>query len=114
MARWDEAKAGEVSWGKWWIDQLGHFGLGAAYSTAWTAIAIYVLPLIGVNLGSWLIFAIGAALALFGGTLRELIQWSKSGFQMKKLHPTDRFFDAVFHIPGALVPGLWLLIRWIV
>jgi hypothetical protein len=109
VARIDKVRAGEATWSAWWLDQLGHAGLGAIYSTAWTALALYVLPLIGINLGDWVILAIGAVLSLFGGILREVFQLAKSG----KLHLEDRFYDAIFHIPGAIVPAVWLLVRWL-
>ena len=93
MARIEQVLAGEEPWSAWWLDQLGHTGLGAAYSlpfVAWVLIA-------GGSTG--LAIVLGVSFALFGGAMREVAQFAKSG----KLHPWDRFFDVVFHLPGVAV-----------
>lgn len=101
MARIEKVLAGEATWGEWWLDQLGHAGLGAAWAAP--------VSVAGAWLGwCWeLTLAIAAVTALFGGVLREVAQYAKSG----KLHFWDRFWDSVFHLPGApIVVGLaWLV-----
>jgi hypothetical protein len=103
MARWDQVMSGEKSWGKWWLDQLGHTGLGTAYALPFEAMALlwFGAPILMTLM--W-----GALVALFGGVVREVVGLIKTG----KLHPIDRLFDALFHLPGAAVAlGIVLLIR---
>jgi hypothetical protein len=104
MARIDEVRVGEATWGEWWLDQLGHTGLGAIYSSVGTALGLFVF-----GWGPWASFGFGVGLALFGGVVREIYQLVKSG----KLHAEDRFYDAIFHLPGIIVPGVYLLVRWL-
>lgn len=104
MARIGEVLRGEATWGEWWLDQLGHIGLGAIYSSVGTALGLFVF-----GWGSWTSLGFGAGLALFGGVARELYQ----GLKTKKPHLDDRALDAVFHLPGVVVPGVYLLVRWL-
>jgi hypothetical protein len=103
MARLDQVLSGEKSWGKWWLDQLGHTGLGTAYAlpfewAAWTYI----------DAGVGIVLVIGSIVALFGGVVREIVGAIRTG----KPHPLDRVFDALFHLPGAVVAlGIVWLIR---
>jgi hypothetical protein len=103
MARIDKVLAGEASWGDWCLDQLGHVGLGTAYALPIEGAALFLL--------AWSIPATlisGAAIALFGGVLREIVQAAKTG----KAHSLDRAVDALFHLPGAASAlGILLLIR---
>jgi hypothetical protein len=106
MARLDKVLAGEASWADWTVDQIGHAGLGTAY-----AIPPAVASAIGWISPCWAI-AIGSALALFGGTLREFLQWKKAEFEPEKMHPVDRVVDALFHIPGGpIAVGLAFAVR---
>jgi len=102
VARIDKVRAGEATWGEWWLDQLGHIGLGAIYSSVGTAIALFAL-----GWGAWASLGLGLAFAAFGGALREIVQLAKSG----KLHFEDRLYDFLFHLPGVLVPAVALLVR---
>ncbi len=103
MARIDQVLAGEKTWGAWWLDQLGHAGLGAAWS----------IPFIGAGLiwlgwGFWFSWGIGLVPALIGGAVRDFyFQWKKSGFDPDKLHPLDRSLDTAFHAFGP--PIAWSL-----
>jgi len=103
MARLEKVLAGEATWGKWWLDQLGHTGLGTAYALPFEALTwIYF----GAGIGMTLMW--GFLIALFGGIVREVVGLIKTG----KLHPLDRTFDALFHLPGALVAlGILAIIR---
>ena len=89
MARIGQVLAGEATWGAWWLDQLGHTGLGAAWAVFPTAASIWW------EIGEPIV--VSSAAALLGGIGREIYQGVKSG----KLHPLDRALDAVFHLPGA-------------
>jgi hypothetical protein len=102
MARIDEVRAGEATWGEWWLDQLGHAGLGAIYSSVGTALGLFV-----IGWGPWASLGLGLSFALFGGVVREIVQLAKSG----KLHFEDRLYDALFHLPGAIVPAVALIVR---
>ncbi len=93
MTRIDDVLAGDKSWGKYSLDVLGHVGLGTAYALPFVALATYF------NLSNWIALSIGAAVALFGGALREVVQYRKSG----KLHLLDRVLDAAQHPLGAPV-----------
>ena len=100
MARIDQVLAGEKSWGKYALDVLGHAGLGAAYSLP--IVAFVVLRL------DWdLVQAIWAGLvfALFGGIVREIVQYVGSG----KLHIEDRVLDVLHHVLGP--PIAWGLVK---
>ena len=93
MARIEQVLAGEKTWGAWWLDQLGHTGLGAAYSLpAFILSIVFGWPL-------WAQFALAAFTALFGGAIREMNQYEKT----EKLHLRDRVLDTVFHLPGVAV-----------
>jgi len=105
MARIEQVLAGEESWGKYWLDVLGHFGLGTAYALPIIGICLFLFP------PEWpLIYTLGfgAGASLFGGTLREIVQFWKSG----KLHLLDRALDALQHLLGAPAAlGIALLIQ---
>jgi hypothetical protein len=101
MARIEAVLAGEKSWGQYALDVLGHAGLGTAYALPFEAAAIlwfgWAVP---VALG------LGAAAALVGGVLREIVQAVKSG----KLHALDRALDALHHLLGGPIALLIVLI----
>jgi len=103
MARIDQVLSGEKSWGKWWLDQLGHFGLGTAYALPAVVLSVWL------DWGTTIALISGGAGALTGGVIREVLQYHKS----QQLHFLDRFLDTLFHIPGAPAAlGIVLLIQW--
>ena len=105
MARIEQVWAGEKSWGAYFVDILGHTGIGAAASL------LVVIPAVLLDWpwGAWLVP--GELLALGAGTLREWRQYKKSG----KLHLLDRVLDIAHHAFGPPVAwGLTLAVVAIV
>lgn len=102
MARIDQVLSGEKSWGSWWLDQLGHLGLG----TAWATIPVVILYGFLDHLAA--AFWVGSGAALSGGIGREIFQYLGN----RKPNVRDRTLDALFHIPGgAVAVGLAALVK---
>lgn len=94
MARIDQVLSGEKSWGKYALDVFGHLGLGTAYALPFVAASLWLL-----HWAAPVALGLGAAAALFGGVVREVVQAAKTG----KLHALDRALDALQHLLGAPV-----------
>jgi len=103
MTRIDEVRSGDATKWEYALDVLGHAGLGTAYALPFISMALFVF-----NWGILASIAFGIGIALFGGVVREVVQYSKSG----KLHFEDRFWDAMHHILGGPIAfGIIMLVR---
>jgi len=105
VARIEEVLAGEESWGKYWLDVLGHAGYGAGLALPIIGLCLFFLP---SKCSPVYALAFGAGAALLGGVLREVYQFVKS----KKLHLLDRILDALaFPLGAPIALGIALLIQ---
>jgi len=95
VARIEKVISGEEPVWKYFVDILGHTGLGAAYALPTSLAGVYL------GCSPALILIVGCIMALLGGVAREVAQYMATG----KPHPLDRALDALHHLLGA--PVAW-------